>query len=697
MPKVSVVIPCYNQGEYLDESIQSVLDQTYQDYEIIVVDDGSDDLNTKKLLASFNQPKTRIVHTENVGLARARNNGIRTATGEYILPLDADDKIGNEYLEAAVNILDKHSDIGIVYCQAAYFGDRDGLVDLPEFSTERILRKNIIFCSAFFRKKHWEAVGGYKDNMVYGLEDWDFWLSLLELNLRVYRIPKTLFFYRIRKASMRNTMKDEEQFFMIKNVIFNHRQLYRDCAEIYIVPKVAEIYIDTGLGFNSNQVISKVVFRDEKAIEFDLSSYQDIKGIRFDPLNDYCVVHVQKVEVEDNNGTLFEIQGASSNAEFKEESNFIFATKDPQIYFDNTPNDINKLRVYMEYISIGKDAYDYIFKYQRNIIGNQRNHIRQLHDEKNRIPKLVGDIENLQKKLKFVEDQYNDIIDSTAWKLTFPIRWIFNRFNQTTGDVLRNQKTNFINEVLFLYHCYLKKDKNPPQRYNFVGGEDFPGIGKLYFDAIVKYCDVRQNDALLDVGCGIGRVAFHFIDYLSTDGIYEGFDIVKKGIRWCSHKITRHHPNFNFIHADIYNKEYNPKGKIDAKEFVFPYPANHFDVVFATSVFTHMLPDAIIRYLNEIYRVLKPEKGRTLISAFILNRVSKECMKRSDFNFKKIDERYGVMLEENPEAAIAYEEVYIRKIFKNAGLKIVEPIRYGTWSTRDSEIHGQDLIIARKE
>ena len=200
MPKVSVIIPCYNQGAYLEEAVESVLAQTFQDFEILVVDDGSTDAETVKMLKDSAWPKTRVIRTENQGLSAARNTGIREAQGVYILPLDADDKIGKGYLEDAVRILDRHSEIGIVYCEASYFGVKGGRWDLPEYSLDKILNHNVIFCTALFRKADWEAVGGYNVNMVYGWEDWDFWLSLIHRGRKVYRIPKIYFYYRLREV-----------------------------------------------------------------------------------------------------------------------------------------------------------------------------------------------------------------------------------------------------------------------------------------------------------------------------------------------------------------------------------------------------------------------------------------------------------------------------------------------------------------
>ncbi|MCI5161842.1 MAG: glycosyltransferase family 2 protein, partial [Candidatus Electrothrix sp. AX5] len=190
MPCVSVVIPCYNQGAFIDETINSVLAQTCQDFEIIVVNDGSTDPFTAKHLQQLNFPKTRVLHTENQGLSSARNNGIREAQGEYILPLDADDRIGPTYLEQAVRLLDADPAVGIVYCKARFFGDRNGEWQLPEYSLEEMLLNNVIFCTSFFRRADWEEVGGFDPAMIYGWEDYDFWLSLIERGRQVQRIPE---------------------------------------------------------------------------------------------------------------------------------------------------------------------------------------------------------------------------------------------------------------------------------------------------------------------------------------------------------------------------------------------------------------------------------------------------------------------------------------------------------------------------
>ncbi|RKY03465.1 MAG: glycosyltransferase family 2 protein, partial [Planctomycetota bacterium] len=201
MPTVSVVIPCYNLGSYVEEAVDSVLCQTFQDYEIIVVNDGSTDPLTIEILKNLSRPKTKVLHTENSGVCAARNRGIEVSTGQYILPLDADDRIGETYLEQAVSILDCDSETGIVYCRAEFFGDREGEMILVECTPENMVLCNTIFCSGVFRKELWECVGGYNANMKLDFEDWDFWLSLLERGVKAHKLDEILFYYRKRGVS----------------------------------------------------------------------------------------------------------------------------------------------------------------------------------------------------------------------------------------------------------------------------------------------------------------------------------------------------------------------------------------------------------------------------------------------------------------------------------------------------------------
>lgn len=234
MVKVSVIIPCHNQGETLLETLNSVEAQTFRGFEVIVVDDGSTDPTTRDILGELKKSETRVVHTSNQGLAAARNNGIREANGKYILPLDADDRIGPAYLEKAAAVLDAIPDVGIVYCRAETFGEVRGPWKIPEYSLEQMLLDNIIFCSAMFRKEDWQQAGGYDTNMTYGWEDYDFWLSLIERGVGVYQIPEVLFFYRVAADSMVRSKTRAQKFEMFSRIFYKHQKLYTDHIEVWI-------------------------------------------------------------------------------------------------------------------------------------------------------------------------------------------------------------------------------------------------------------------------------------------------------------------------------------------------------------------------------------------------------------------------------------------------------------------------------
>ena len=240
MAKVGVVIPCYNYGQYLEEAIDSVLRQTYTDYEIVVVDDGSNDLLTKHVLRNIDKPKTRVIHIENSGVAVARNVGIEALDCEYILPLDADDKIAATYLEKIVPILDARAYVSIVNSEAEYFGDLSGKIVVEHCNKlPQMLFHNFILVTSLFRKSDWKKVGGFSSKMVDGAEDTDFWISIAALGGMVYTVPETLFYYRIKRNSrQRNFLVNQNRSQTMLQIAANHLDLYREHAE-YIL---AEYY-----------------------------------------------------------------------------------------------------------------------------------------------------------------------------------------------------------------------------------------------------------------------------------------------------------------------------------------------------------------------------------------------------------------------------------------------------------------------
>lgn len=243
----------------------------------------------------------------------------------------------------------------------------------------------------------------------------------------------------------------------------------------------------------------------------------------------------------------------------------------------------------------------------------------------------------------------------------------------------------------------------PPTRLMFVGGSrrDFRMLGEKWLATFIRVGGLTPSDNVLDVGCGVGRMAVALAGYLDPGAKYRGFDIVPEGIEWCRDAITSRYPRFEFQHADIYNEEYNRNGSLRAADFVFPYGDGEFDFVFLTSVFTHMLPADVRHYMAEIRRVLRPG-GRCLITWFVLDA---EARKRIDAgatgplrSFTSNRGGFWVVEGQAAEAAVAYDESDIRAAYADVALAIKEPIIYGGWSGRPDSTsnHSQDIIVARR-
>lgn len=221
---VSIIIPCFNHGFYLKEAIDSVFASTYKQVEVIIVDDGSMD-NTAEVAREImrKHPNVFYFHQTNHGPACARNIGISVAKGKYILPLDADDKISDHYIEKALEAIKNNPKIKVVYCKAEYFGKKTGLWNLKEFSLKRLAIDNMIFSCALFRKEDWERAGGYSNELVGGWEDWEFWISILKNGGKVLQLDYIGFFYRIHQFSRRKSTTKEIERTTIDYINHKHR------------------------------------------------------------------------------------------------------------------------------------------------------------------------------------------------------------------------------------------------------------------------------------------------------------------------------------------------------------------------------------------------------------------------------------------------------------------------------------------
>ena len=222
--KISLIIPCYNQSAFLVECLESVAQQTFTDWECILINDGSTD-NTEEICKKWVEKDERFHYfkKENGGVSSARNFGIEKSTGIYILPLDGDDKIAENYLKLASEKLENGFDV--VYCLAKYFGERNENFDLQNHTYENLLRENTLFCSALFKKENLNNLQ-FDENLIHGFEDWEFWISLLSNHdLKVFRLDETLFYYRIKEISRNNEIKkDIEKDRSAKRYIFNKHQ-----------------------------------------------------------------------------------------------------------------------------------------------------------------------------------------------------------------------------------------------------------------------------------------------------------------------------------------------------------------------------------------------------------------------------------------------------------------------------------------
>lgn len=230
---------------------------------------------------------------------------------------------------------------------------------------------------------------------------------------------------------------------------------------------------------------------------------------------------------------------------------------------------------------------------------------------------------------------------------------------------------------------------------NYVGGggaDKFIVIGQVMIEWFKQYCDLRPDERVLEVGCGIGRVAIPLTQYL-RQGSYVGFDIVPEGIEWCQKKVTPKYPNFRFFVADVYNKYYHPEGRQTGSTYRFPFDGDSFDFVYLTSVFTHMLPSDMANYISEIGRVLR-SGGRCFCTAYVIDQEGASRLETgtSRMPFKEYPGGYWSINPENPEHAIAYQESSLHAMFRTHGLQINRSI-YGKWWETD---FAQDILIAVK-
>ena len=217
---------------------------------------------------------------------------------------------------------------------------------------------------------------------------------------------------------------------------------------------------------------------------------------------------------------------------------------------------------------------------------------------------------------------------------------------------------------------------------------DFVFVGETMVRWLIGQ-GLAPTHRVLEVGCGIGRMAVPLIRHLRDPGRYTGIDITAEKIDYCKRSVCHAAPHFRFIHADVYNKYYNPHGKLRAADYRFPFHPGEFDFVFLTSVFTHMLPDDMEHYLAEIERVLVP--GGRCVSSFWITETP------LDAPYHRYSDVCYISNPAEPEHGVYYLESFVRSCYERRELTL-QTLRYGTWSGRkDGHPNSpQDVIIATK-
>ena len=258
--RVSVIIPCYNLGQYIKEAVDSVLNQTFQNFEIIIVDDGSTDVETLDILKKMSDPKVKIIYQKNGGVSSARNNGIAVANGKYICCLDADDKYHPEFLEKTVKVLDndKLNKYGIVTTNFKFFENSSEKIEVTDYDKCALAVRNRMHTASLFRKECWQKVGGYRDGS--GYEDWDFWVAIIAKGCEWFSVKDFLFFYRNRlgsrfKSADKNRVKNTIQ------VVKNNENFYLDNS-LEIILKFIEEKNEL-LNYNAELLENKILLEQE--------------------------------------------------------------------------------------------------------------------------------------------------------------------------------------------------------------------------------------------------------------------------------------------------------------------------------------------------------------------------------------------------------------------------------------------------
>ena len=225
-PLISVVIPCFNDGAYLPETISKLKEQTYTNFEIIVVNDGSTDKATLDVLNELSSKGVLVLHKANGRMSSARNHGVQYAKGSIIAALDADDYFDPSFFEKAVKILNQKEEVAVVTSHIQLFGDFNKVAKPRGGNAFNFLFSSECPACAIVRKSCWDEVGGYDEAMTLGYEDWEFYIRITQKGWYVEVIQEKLLYYRqTAESTLKNDTVPRRQE-IINYIIEKHKDWY---------------------------------------------------------------------------------------------------------------------------------------------------------------------------------------------------------------------------------------------------------------------------------------------------------------------------------------------------------------------------------------------------------------------------------------------------------------------------------------
>ena len=261
---VTVIIPCYNDGEFILQALNSILNQSLKAEKVIIVDDGSN-IETKAILDEIKIEGVTVISQKNSGVSYARNKAINLAKTDYILNLDADDYLEFTFIEKAVVLLNNNKQIAVVGSYCRNFTGKNIEVEIIKplgGPVKNFIVKNNGRANSLFRQKCWKDVGGYDENMLNGYEDWEFWIAILKRGYSMYIIKEVLTHYRIKETSRDQTALSQYDFELRKFIFNKHRDLFKEHFDFYALELL-----------RINSVLKSNVFKVKQSKEYQIGSF----------------------------------------------------------------------------------------------------------------------------------------------------------------------------------------------------------------------------------------------------------------------------------------------------------------------------------------------------------------------------------------------------------------------------------------